>query len=103
MSHQLYASVRHSTPSPLGQPYGTPADYAGQMPMMVPGAAMFGAPGTGNQALTLYQQTLNSGRKLNPGESPNVTLRSPLLDEFRANKSRKWELKVRRRTISENT
>ena len=93
LSHQLYASVRHSTPSPHGQPFGGPAEYAGQMPIMMPGAVMFGTPG-GNQALTLFQQTLNHGRKLEGGDSSGVTLRSPLLDEFRANKSRKWELKV---------
>ncbi|THH10202.1 hypothetical protein EW145_g1509 [Phellinidium pouzarii] len=93
LNHQLYASVRHSTPSPHGQPYGTPLDYAGQMPMVMSGAAMFGAPGAGNQALTLFQQTLNHGRKLEGGDTSSITLRSPLLDEFRANKSRKWELK----------
>ncbi|PAV23257.1 ARM repeat-containing [Pyrrhoderma noxium] len=41
----------------------------------------------------LYASTLNHGRKLEGGDSSGVTLRSPLLDEFRANKSRKWELK----------
>lgn len=92
LSHQLYASVRHSTPSPHGQPFGGPAEYAGQVPIMMPGAVMFGTPGN-NQALTLFQQTLNHGRKLESGDSSGVTLRSPLLDEFRANKSRKWELK----------
>ncbi|KAL5533325.1 PUF3 [Sanghuangporus sanghuang] len=71
LSHQLYASV----------------------PMVMPGAAVFGVPGAGNQALTLFQQTLNHGRKLDTAVAPNVTLRSPLLDEFRTNKSRKWELK----------
>ncbi|KAI5122952.1 hypothetical protein M0805_006833 [Coniferiporia weirii] len=93
LSHQLYASVRHSTPSPHGQQFGTPLDYASQMPIVMPGAAMFGAPDVGNQALALFQQTLNHGRKLEGGESPSITLRSPLLDEFRANKARKWELK----------
>lgn len=62
--------------------------------MMMPGAAVFGTPGAGNQALTLFQQALNHGRKLDTAVAPNVTLRSPLLDEFRTNKSRKWELKV---------
>ncbi|EJD06040.1 ARM repeat-containing protein [Fomitiporia mediterranea MF3/22] len=93
LSHQLYASVRHSTPSPQGQPYGVPAEYVGQVPVMMPGATVFGTPSNGNQALTLFQQTLNHGRKLDGAVAPSITLRSPLLDEFRANKSRKWELK----------
>lgn len=57
---------------------------------------MFGAPGARNQALTLFQQTLNHGRKVEGINAPGITLRSALLDEFRASKSRKWELKVSR-------
>lgn len=61
------------------------------MPIVVPGGAMFGAPGARNQALSLYQQSLSHGRK---ADAPGITLRSALLDEFRASKSRKWELRV---------
>ena len=94
LNQQMYAAVRHSTPSPHAQSFA-PIDYTGQLPMMMPGSAMFGTPGGANQALSLYQQSLGHGRKFNGDGSPGLTLRSALLDEFRANKSRKWELKVR--------
>ncbi|ETW85895.1 hypothetical protein HETIRDRAFT_471122 [Heterobasidion irregulare TC 32-1] len=38
----------------------------------------------------MYQQGIHSGRRR---EGDNPALRSPILDEFRANKSRKWELR----------
>ena len=81
----IYPSVR-SSPSPH-QAYPT-LDYGSQLPMMLPG--VYG--GLNPQAMHMYQQGVHSGRRK---ESEGVALRSQLLDEFRANKSRKWELRVR--------
>lgn len=88
----LYASLRHSTPSPHPQAYAAALDYGQQMPLILPGAAMFGHPG--HQAMALYQQGARPMHRLD-GSDSGMTLRSPLLDEFRANKARKWELSVR--------
>lgn len=59
------------------------------MPLMLPGATMYG--GVNAQAMHMYHQGVNPGRRKEHG---GVALRSPLLDEFRANKARKWELRV---------
>lgn len=99
LNQQMYAAVRHSTPSPHAQNFGA-IDYGSQLPMMMPGSAVFGTPSGANQGMSLYQQSLGHARKLNGEGSPGMTLRSALLDEFRANKSRKWELKVRSRDLS---
>lgn len=74
-----------------------PSEYAGQMAMLMQGSGMFGqSPGPHPQVLAAYQ---GPGRKYEPGDL-SISLRSPLLDEFRANKSRKWDLKVRFRFLS---
>lgn len=93
LTHQqnlLYASMRHASGGPHAQAFVTPLDYAAaQLPLLVPNAAVF-AHASSPQAL-MYPQSINGVRK---SEGVESTLRSPLLDEFRANKSRKWELKV---------
>ena len=63
-------------------------DYAGQLQM-----GLLNGQAVTSQALAMFQQSLNHGRRLE-GEAGGITLRSPLLEEFRANKNRKWELKV---------
>jgi pumilio RNA-binding family len=57
---------------------------------MLPGSAMYSH---NPQAMHAYQQGMRPGRR-NDGTEPSMALRSPLLDEFRANKARKWELRV---------
>ena len=47
----------------------------------------------GPQALHSYHQPMRPGRR-DGSDGAMATLRSPLLDEFRANKNRKWELRV---------
>lgn len=66
-------------------------DYGSQLPLMIPGGAMYGH---GVNPMHVYQQGMRPGRRSDVGE-PSAALRSPLLDEFRANKARKWELRVR--------
>ena len=94
LSNQLYASVRHSTPSPHGPPFPTPHTYPGQLPLMTPSIGLYRTASGGNQALALFQQSMNHGRRFSAADSAAITLRSPLLEEFRVNKSNKWELKV---------
>jgi hypothetical protein len=43
--------------------------------------------------MQLYQQGMRNGRPADSNE-PSAPLRSPLLEDFRANKTRKWELRV---------
>ncbi len=57
-------------------------EYGTQLPMMLP---------YGHGPLHMYPQGIRGGRR--DGDLSS-TLRSALLDEFRANKSRKWELRV---------
>lgn len=80
----MYPAMR-SSPSPH-QAYAAAVDYGAQMPMMMAGG-MYGP-----QGMPGYPQHMRSGRRDN-GDAV-AALRSPLLDEFRANKTRKWELKV---------
>lgn len=90
----MYNSMR-SSPSPhLPHAYASSMDYAAQMSLMVPSTPIYGAMGVNPQAMHLYQQNLRSGR-VGATESSMMALRSPLLDEFRVNKTRKWELRVR--------
>ena len=83
----MYPGIR-STPSPHSQAYPTALDYGSQIPMML-GSGIYGP--TGRQ-MAGYLQPMRPGRR-DGGES-GMALRSPLLDEFRANKARKWELRV---------
>lgn len=57
-------------------------EYGAQLPLMLP---------YGHSPLHMYPQGIHGGRR--DGDI-STTLRSALLDEFRANKSRKWELRV---------
>lgn len=102
LSHQqnlILASMRHSTPSPHPQAYPTSVEYTGQLPVMLGGGVL--PPGTpvyphtpaNPHTMHLYQQGVRPSRRTDNNES-GVTLRSALLDEFRANKARKWELRV---------
>ena len=84
----MYPSMR-STPSPH-QAFAAAIDYGSQIPVMLPGSAMYSH---NPQAMHAYQQGMRPGRR-NDGTEPSMALRSPLLDEFRANKARKWELRV---------
>ena len=58
---------------------------------MLPGAGVYNHP-MNQQAMQLYQRP-RTNRRI--GDAV-VSLRSPLLDEFRADKSRNWDLRVRR-------
>ncbi|KII88483.1 hypothetical protein PLICRDRAFT_110188 [Plicaturopsis crispa FD-325 SS-3] len=58
---------------------------------MLPGNSIYGPAGV-NPSLHPYGQTVRPGRRAD-GSEHSVALRSPLLDEFRANKARKWELR----------
>ncbi|KAF8654193.1 hypothetical protein AX16_003722 [Volvariella volvacea WC 439] len=81
--NMLYGPVR-STPSPLPQAFVPTFDYATQMSMMLPGGGLY-APSP-----HMFPHNVRNGRR---GEGDGHPLRSALLDEFRANKSRKWELR----------
>jgi pumilio RNA-binding family len=85
----MYSQIR-SSPSPHTQPYAATLDYSAQMPVMLPGGAMYGHS-VNPQAMHLYQQGMRVGRS---DSEPTATLRSQLLEDFRSNKSRKWELRV---------
>lgn len=102
LSHQqslIMASLRHSTPSPHPQAYPTGVEYTGQLPVMLGGGVL--PPGTpvyphttpNLHSMHLYSQGIRPGRRSDNNDSA-VALRSALLDEFRANKARKWELRV---------
>ena len=64
-------------------------DYGPQQPVLLPGGPVYGY---NSQTPFYHQGTVHPHHDL--VEAP-VTLRSSLLDEFRSNKSRKWELMVR--------
>jgi pumilio RNA-binding family len=87
----MYTSLR-STPSPHLQAYAASVDYGSSFPMVLPGGAIYG-PGINPRAMHIYQQGIRPGCR-SDGNEPSVALRSPLLDEFRANKARKWELRA---------
>lgn len=78
----LYANLR-SSPSPHSSPYGAPIEYSPQLPRGVPYGGMQPHAGPGPQGY--------GGRH---GRRSDGAVRSAQLDEFRANKSRKWELRV---------
>lgn len=66
-------------------------EYGTQLPFML-GGALYGHSGLNPHGIPFYHQSLRPGRRHD--NDPTLALRSPLLDEFRANKSRKWELRV---------
>ena len=88
----MYTNVR-STPSPHPQAY--PADL--RSGVMVAAGTVYGPPGMPHHPqMPQFQHGGRGGRRGNVTADHRVAIRSPLLDEFRANKSRKWELKVLR-------
>ena len=72
--------MMRSTPS--SPVYPRSMDYGNGVPMMITGNSMYSQP-------AMYAP-------LRHGRHRSIALRSALLDEFRANKARKWELRVRR-------
>jgi pumilio RNA-binding family len=74
------------------QAYPTTMDYSAQLPFMLPNGAMYGHAGLNAHGMPFYHQNVRPGRRHDNSEVTSA-LRSPLLDEFRANKSRKWELR----------
>ena len=88
----MYANVR-STPSPHPQAYPGPADL--RPGVMIPAGTVYGPPGMSpHPQMHQFHHGGRGGRRGNVASDHRVAIRSPLLDEFRANKSRKWELKV---------
>lgn len=85
--NMLYANLR-SSPSPHSSPYGASVEYSPQLPRGVPYGAMHPHAGPGQHVYT--------GR----GRRGDGAVRSAQLDEFRANKSRKWELRVGIKSLS---
>lgn len=79
----MFANMR-STPSPHPQGFSA-VEYAAQMQMMLPGA-LYGQVNVGNNMFH------RGGRR--SIYDANAANRSPLLDEFRSNKTRGWELTV---------
>lgn len=67
-------------------------EYGTQLPFMLPGGALYGHAGLNAHGIPFYHQAVRPGRRYD--NDATSALRSPLLDEFRANKSRKWELRV---------
>ena len=59
---------------------------------MIPSGALYGHAGLNAHGMPIYHQNARPGRRYD--NDATLALRSPLLDEFRANKSRKWELRV---------
>ena len=64
--HQTFTRLEYGTRLPLAVPYG-------------------------HGPLHVYPQGMRGRRR---DVDPSAALRSPLLDDFRSNKSRKWELRV---------
>ena len=82
----MFGNLR-SSPSP--HPAFPAVDYAtqmSQMQMMLPGG-LYGHAGMG-----MNPNMFHRGRR--SVYDANAATRSPLLDEFRSNKTRGWELKV---------
>lgn len=87
----MYANFP-SSPSPHLQAYPAPVDYHLQHPMMVPSGNVYGPTGLNTPPMQFHHNQGGRGRRREVER--RVAVRSPLLDEFRVNKARKWELKV---------
>lgn len=88
-------NMRHSTPSPHAQGYPVAMEYTGQLPVLIganlmPGTPVYTHAAPNTHPIHLYQG-MKPGRRIDGAES---SLRSQLLDDFRSNKARKWELRV---------
>ncbi|KAI0950570.1 hypothetical protein AcV7_008993 [Taiwanofungus camphoratus] len=90
--NMMYANLR-STPSPHPQAYAAAMEYGSQLPVMLPGGTMYGHAAMNPPAMHMYPHGGRIGRRGDGGLDNHAALRSPLLDEFRANKARKWELR----------
>lgn len=74
------------------QAYATAIDYSAQLPFMLHNGAMYGHAALNAHGIPFYHQNVRPARRHDNSEA-TLALRSPLLDEFRANKTRKWELR----------
>ncbi|KIJ44073.1 hypothetical protein M422DRAFT_30606 [Sphaerobolus stellatus SS14] len=83
--------MRHSTPSPHPQGYPGHIEYTGQLPVILPPAGGFPHGATGPHPHAHIFPGMRQNRRQEHNE-PQV-VRSVLLEEFRTNKNRKWELK----------
>lgn len=72
------------------QAYAPTMDYGTQLPFMLHNGAVYGHAGL--NGMSFYHQNIRPGRRHDNSEA-TLALRSPLLDEFRVNKTRKWELR----------
>ena len=75
----MYPPSMRSTPSP--HPQGYSLDYNSPVGLLVPGMYGLNSPHG-------FPQGMRTGRR-----DDSVPLRSPLLEDFRTNKTRKWELR----------
>lgn len=75
------------------QAYTGTIDYGAQVPFVLHNGAMFTHANMSAHGMPFYHQNVRPGRRHDNSEA-TLALRSPLLDEFRANKTRKWELRV---------
>ncbi|KAF5380963.1 hypothetical protein D9615_003970 [Tricholomella constricta] len=80
----MYSAIR-STPSPHRQGY---IDYT-QFPFIIPGPLGL----YNHHPAHMYLPNMRGGRRGHSTDDGAVALRSPILDEFRGNKARKWELR----------
>jgi pumilio RNA-binding family len=86
--NMLYGSLR-STPSPQHHhAFPQPVDYSSQLPLMMGSGPVYGH--SPQSMFPVPFQGVRVGRR--EGCDPVPTFRSPLLDDFRNNKARKWEL-----------
>ncbi|KAL0581724.1 mRNA binding protein puf3 [Marasmius crinis-equi] len=81
-SNQMFNALRTTPPPPHLQGYPPALDFSAQMPMMLPGTGMYGPNTAGVQG---FHPTMR--------RDGVITFRSPVLEEFRTNKARVWELK----------
>lgn len=75
----MYPPSMRSTPSPHTQGYSL--DYNSPVGLLVPGMYGLNSP-------HVFPQGMRTGRR-----DDSIPLRSPLLEDFRTNKTRKWELR----------
>lgn len=88
----VYPSIGTS-PSPGSRPYSD-IPYGSPMQMMVPGTQAYGHATINSSPMQRYPPALRQGQGRRESSDPGAGTRSPLLEEFRANKTRKWELRV---------
>lgn len=87
----VYANIQ-SAPQPHPQAYPAPVDFHAQHPMMVPPGTVYGPMGMSPHHLRFQQPPGVRGHRRSDVDH-RVAIRSPLLDEFRMNRSKKWELR----------